>query len=76
LNYTEVGDEGVKALAALPVLSHLDLYGTDGVGDTGVRALVSFPALDVLILRQGTMSDESQALLRCCRISHVELIGN
>jgi hypothetical protein len=43
LGLTKVGDGGVEALTALPVLSFLNLLGTqDRVSDTGMRALASF----------------------------------
>jgi hypothetical protein len=54
LDDTAVGDEGVKALAALPVLSSLCLNRTGRVSDVGVRALVktlvAIPTLDTLLL--------------------------
>jgi hypothetical protein len=67
---TVVGDEGVTA--SLPDLSFIDLYNTRRVGDAGVRALASFPTLNSLIISQEYVSDESRAVLACCRIAHVE----
>jgi len=58
-------DEGVRHLARLPRLRHLDLRGT-GVTDGGLRVLRELPALESVVLAQTRITDAGAAHLAGC----------
>jgi hypothetical protein len=59
-------DEGVRHLARLPALKHLDLSGT-AITDRGLQVLRDLPALEMLSLAGTAISDEGVAHLAHCR---------
>jgi hypothetical protein len=66
-------DEGVRHLARLPSLKHLDLSGT-AITDRGLQVLRDLPALMTLSLAGTQVTDEGVAhLARCHELRHVNL---
>lgn len=66
-------DEGVRHLARLPRLRHLDLSDT-AVTDRGLQVLRDLPALETLRLVWARVTDEGMAhLSHCERLQRVEL---
>ena len=60
-------DSGLAALAALPQLTHLNLYGNSGVTDTGLALLATSGSLRELYVWQTGASAEGVAQLRAQR---------
>jgi hypothetical protein len=58
-------DQGVRHLARLPALKHLDLSGT-AVTDRGLDVLRDLPSLETLSLAMTRVTDEGVALLAGC----------
>jgi hypothetical protein len=68
-----VTDEGVRHLARLPALQHLDLSGTS-VTDDGLQVLQHLPRLRTLSLAWTRITAEGMpALARCDALEHVNL---
>lgn len=66
-------DAGVRYLARLPRLKHLDL-GDTGVTDHGLQVLRELPALETLSLRMTRVTDAGMLHLSPCeRLEHVAL---
>jgi Leucine Rich repeat len=66
-------DEGVRHLARLPALKHLDLSGT-AITDRGLRVLQDLPALETLSLAGTPITDEGAAhLAHCDQLQEVNL---
>jgi len=66
-------DEGVRHLARLPALKHLDLSGT-AITDRGLRALRNLAALETLSLAGTSITDEGVThLAHCHELQHVNL---
>ena len=66
-------DEGVRHLARLPHLKHLDLSGT-AVTDRGLAVLRELPALETISLSQTRITDAGAANLAYCdELRRVEL---
>jgi len=61
----ELTDEGVRHLARLTGLKHLDLSGT-AITDHGLQVLRDLPALETLSLAMTRVTDEGVALLASC----------
>jgi hypothetical protein len=61
-----LGDEGMRHLAGLPALTHLDLSGT-AVTDAGLAVLRQLPALESISLAGTGVSDAGAAQLAHCR---------
>lgn len=69
----EVTDEGVRHLARLPSLRHLDLSGT-GITDAGLQTLRDLPQLRTISLAGTRVTDEGiGALAHCDELEHVNL---
>jgi Leucine Rich repeat len=69
----ELTDEGVKHLARLPGLKHLDLSGT-AITDRGLQVLRDLPALETFSLAGTRVTDEGVAhLAHCDNLRHVNL---
>ncbi|MEP6492107.1 MAG: hypothetical protein ABJF01_05485 [bacterium] len=69
-----VTDDGVKVLARLPGLKHLDLSGTS-VTDRGLEVLRRLPALETLRLVMTRVTDAGMVhLSHCDRLRRVELM--
>ncbi|HTE46399.1 MAG TPA: hypothetical protein VK636_14190, partial [Gemmatimonadaceae bacterium] len=67
-------DDGVKFLARLPALKHLDLSGTS-VTDRGLAVLRDLPALETLRLVMTRVTDAGMVHLSACdRLKRVELM--
>ena len=60
-------DGGLAALAALPQLTHLNLYGNSGVTDAGLASLAASGSLRELYVWQTGASAEGVAQLRAQR---------
>ncbi len=58
---------GLAALAALPQLTHLNLYGNSGITDTGLALLAASGSLRELFVWQTGVSAEGVAQLRAQR---------
>ena len=68
-------DDGVRHLAQLPALRHLDLSGT-AISDRGLQVLHDLQALETLSLAGTHVSDEGLAhLVHCHQLQHVNLSG-
>jgi hypothetical protein len=69
-------DAGVRHLARLPRLQHLDLSGS-GISDRGLEVLARLPGLRSLSLyHHGGISDAGLAALKHCDLlEHVDLMG-
>ena len=68
-----VTDEGIRHLARLPALQHLDLSGT-AITDAGLEVLRHLPNLRTLSLAWTRTSDRGmQALASCDDLEHVNL---
>ena len=68
-----VTDEGVRHLARLPALQHLDLSGT-AVTDAGLQVLRELPQLRTVSLAWTRVTDEgAAALARCENLEQVNL---
>jgi Leucine-rich repeat (LRR) protein len=66
-------DEGVRHLARLPQLKHLDLSGT-GITDRGLRVLRDLPALETLSLAGTQVTDDGIVeLAQCHELREVNL---
>jgi hypothetical protein len=66
-------DEGVRHLARLPALKHLDLSGT-AITDRGLAVLRDLPALETLSLAGTRITDEGVAhLAQCHELEQVNL---
>jgi len=66
-------DEGVRHLARLPALKHLDLSGT-AITDTGLAVLRHLPALEILSLAGTSITDEGVVhLANCHELRNVDL---
>jgi hypothetical protein len=66
-------DEGVRHLARLPALKHLDLSAT-AITDRGLQVLRDLPALETLSLAMTRVTDEGVAhLAHCHALRHVNL---
>ena len=61
----QITDEGVRHLARLPALQHLDLSGT-GVTDAGLDVLSTLPRLRTLSLAWTRVTDAGTAALASC----------
>jgi hypothetical protein len=61
----ELTDEGVRHLARLPALKHLDVSGT-AITDRGLQVLRDLPALETLSLAGTPITDEGVAHLAHC----------
>ena len=69
----QVTDEGMRHLARLPALQHLDLSGTS-ITDAGLQVLRNLPALRTLSLAWTAVTDDGiGALARCDQVEHVDL---
>ena len=72
-NSKDLTDEGVRHLARLPALKHLDISGT-AITDRGLRVLQDLPALEVLSLAGTQVTDEGVAqLAHCHQLQEVNL---
>lgn len=67
----ELSDDGIRALAALPNLQHLDLQGT-AITDQAVAAIAAMPALRSLSLAWTRVTDAGIAALGA--LAHLERI--
>ena len=68
-----VTDDGVRHLARLPQLTHLDLSGT-AITDRGLEVLRELPALESVSLAMTRVTDEGAAYLaHCDRLKDVNL---
>jgi len=66
-------DEGLRHLARLPALKHLDVSGT-AITDRGLQVLRNLPALETLSLAMTRVTDEGVAhLAHCHELRHVNL---
>lgn len=72
VNFTSVGDAGVKALAQLPVLQRLDVGKTRLTG-VGVAALATAPALRVLELGLNDLDDDAVLQLEATQLRKLYL---
>lgn len=71
----ELTDEGVRHLARLPRLKHLDLSAT-AITDRGLEVLRDLPALETVSLAGTRVTDEGVAhLAHCYELQHVNLSG-
>jgi hypothetical protein len=71
----ELTDEGVRHLARLPALQHLDLSAT-AITDRGLQVLRDLPALETFSLAGTRVTDEGVAYLaHCHELRHVNLSG-
>ncbi|MBA3884501.1 MAG: hypothetical protein H0X67_02070 [Acidobacteria bacterium] len=61
----DVTDEGIRHLARLPALEHLDLSAT-GITDTGLDVLRHLPRLRTLVLASDRITDAGLASLAHC----------
>ncbi len=61
----EVTDDGVRHLARLPALQHLDLSGTS-ITDAGLSVLASLPQLRTISLASTRVTDEGAGALAHC----------
>jgi hypothetical protein len=69
----DLTDEGVRHLARLPGLKHLDISGT-AITDRGLRVLQDLPALEMLSLAGTQVTDEGAAhLAHCHQLQEVTL---
>jgi Leucine rich repeat len=69
----EVTDDGVRHLARLPALQHLDLSGTS-ITDAGLQVLRDLPRLRTLSLAWTRVTDEGIGVLaHCDELEHVNL---
>jgi hypothetical protein len=68
-------DEGVRHLARLPALRHLDLSGT-AITDRGLQVLRHLPALETLSLAGTPVTDEGAVhLAHCHELRQINLSG-
>jgi hypothetical protein len=68
-----VTDDGVRHLARLPALQHLDVSGTS-ITDSGLQVVRSLPKLRTISLAWTRVSDEGiGALTHCDELEHVNL---
>ena len=71
----QLGDDGIRALAALPHLQHLDLQGT-AVTDSALAAIATMPALRSLSLAWTGVTDAGiAALSQLEHLEHIDLSG-
>ena len=61
-----LSDDGIRCLARLPQLKHLDLRDT-GITDRGLTILRDLPSLETLSLAQTRITDDGVAELAHCR---------
>jgi hypothetical protein len=70
-----LGDDGVRHLARLPQLKHLNLMGC-GITDRGLEVLRRLPALETLVLTWTQITDAGAAHLAACEnLRRVDLSG-
>ncbi len=70
---TQITDAGVRHLARIPSLQHLDLTGTS-VSDAGLQALGHLPELRSLSLAWNRLTDAGiRVLARCDQLEHLNL---
>ena len=62
---TDLSDDGLRHLARLPQLKHLDLSGT-AITDRGLRVLRDLPALETILLAATRITEEGAAHLAHC----------
>jgi hypothetical protein len=72
----ELTDDGLRHLANLPALQHLDLTGTN-ITDAGIEVLRSLPRLRTLKLSWTQVTDAGLSVLRYCHaLERVNLAGS
>ena len=70
-----LGDDGVRHLARLPRLRHLNLMGC-GITDRGLEVLRHLPALETIVLTWTPITDAGAAHLAACeQLRNVDLSG-
>jgi len=70
-----LGDDGLRHLARLPRLRHLNLMGC-GISDRGLEVLRRLPALETLVLTWTSITDAGAAHLAACdNLCTVDLTG-
>jgi len=74
LQQTAVTDRGLAALAKLPKLKEVNLFGSQGVNDASLARLAELPALEKLRLRgTGVTGDDAAALSRMSKVIELDL---
>lgn len=67
LAHTRITDEGLREVATLSTLEHLDLSGDPGVTDAGLNHLAALPRLQMLTLSGTRVTDGGVQKLRAAR---------